>query len=107
MKTRTAKVQGFLSSLSEWCRRHRHLKLADQHAALGRRLRGHFQYFGVNGNGRGLQKVHLQATRTWLKWLQRRSQRGNRLIWERFTAYLQAHPLPPPRICVQIWARAP
>ena len=107
MKTRTAKVQRFLTTLSDWCRRHRHSPLADQHAALSRRLRGHFQYFGVNGNGRRLQQVHLQATRMWLKWLQRRSQRGNRLIWERFGAYLKAHPLPPPRICVQIWARAP
>ena len=39
--------------------------------------------------------------------VQRRSQRGNRLTWERFGAYLKAHPLPPPRICVQIWDRAP
>jgi RNA-directed DNA polymerase len=107
MKTRTTKVQRFLTTLSEWCRRHRHMKLADQHVALSRRLRGHFQYFGVNGNSRSLQQVHLQATRMWLKWLQRRSQRGNRLTWVRFGAYLQAHPLPPPRICVQIWARAP
>ena len=107
MKTRKAKAQRFLTNLSEWCRRHRHLKLADQHAALSRRLRGHFQYFGVNGNSRSLQQVHLRATRTWLKWLQRRSQRGNRLIWKRFSAYLRAHPLPQPRITVQIWARAP
>jgi len=103
MKTRKARVRGFLTTLTDWCRRHRHLPLEDQHAALSRRLRGHFQYFGVNGNGRSLRHVQYQANRVWLKWLQRRSQRGNRLVWERFGAYPKAHPLPPARIYVQIW----
>jgi group II intron reverse transcriptase/maturase len=98
MKTRRAKVQDFL---------HRHLPLKDQHAALSRRLQGHFGYFGVNGNARSLAEVQYHTERMWLKWLRRRSQRGRRLTWERFGAYLKAHPLPPPRITVQIWVRAP
>lgn len=107
MKTRKAKVQRFLHDLGEWCRRHRHLSLKEQHAALSRRLRGHFAYFGVNGNARSIWEVHHQSVPLWLKWLRRRSQRGRRLTWERFRAYLEAHPLPPPRITVQIWAQAP
>jgi group II intron reverse transcriptase/maturase len=106
MKTRKARIQRTLASLGEWCRRHRHRPLKDQHAALSRRLRGHYQYFGVNGNSRSLQQVLYQAERLWKKWLQRRSQRGKRLTWEMFRAYLKVHPLPQPRICVQIWARA-
>jgi group II intron reverse transcriptase/maturase len=107
MKTRKARTQRALVALGEWCRRHRHLPLKDQHAALSRRLRGHFRYFGVNGNARSLQQVRFRTERLWLKWLQRRSQRGRRLTWERFGAYLKAHPLPPPRISVQIWTKAP
>jgi group II intron reverse transcriptase/maturase len=107
MKTRKARTQRALVALGEWCRRHRHLPLKDQHAALSRRLRGHFRYFGVNGNARSLQQVRFRTERLWLKWLQRRSQRGRRLTWERFRAYLKAHPLPPPRISVQIWTKAP
>jgi group II intron reverse transcriptase/maturase len=107
MKTRKARIQRALVALGEWCRRHRHLPLKDQHAALSRRLRGHFRYFGVNGNARSLQQVRFRTERLWLKWLQRRSQRGRRLTWERFRAYLKAHPLPPPRISVQIWTKAP
>lgn len=106
-KTRRAKVQKFLQEVGDWCRRHRHLPLKDQHATLSRRLQGHFGYFGVNGNARSLSEVQYHTERVWLKWLRRRSQRGRRLTWERFNAYLQAHPLPPPRITVQIWARAP
>jgi hypothetical protein len=102
MKTRKARVQRTLTSLGDWCRRHRHLSLKDQHAALSRRLRGHYQYFGVNGNTRSIRKVRYQAQRVWFKWLQRRGQRGHRLTWKRFGAYLKAHPLPPARFCVQI-----
>ena len=107
MKTRKARIQRALVALGEWCRRHRHLSLKDQHAALSRRLRGHYQYFGVNGNARSLQQVRYRTERLWLKGLRRRGQRRNRLTWERFSAYLKAHPLPLPRISVQIWARAP
>jgi group II intron reverse transcriptase/maturase len=106
MKTRKAKVQKFLHTLGEWCRSHRHLPLKDQHAALSRRLRGHFRYFGVNGNYRMLAAVLCGAERLWLQKLRRRSQRGNRLTWKRFNAYLKAHPLPPPTICVSIWVKA-
>lgn len=104
MKTRRARLQRTLQNLGEWCRRHRHLPLTEQHAALTRRLRGHYQYFGVNGNMRSLKQVLHSTRRIWLHRLQRRSQRGGRLNWKRFRAYLEAHPLPPPRICVQIWA---
>jgi RNA-directed DNA polymerase len=107
MKTRRARIQRILTTLSDWCRRHRLLPLKDQHAALSRRLRGHFQYFGVSGNARSLHRVMHRARQIWLGWLQRRSQRGNRLTWKRFAAYLEAHPLPPPRIWVKVWGRAP
>ena len=107
MKTRKARIQRTLMNLGEWCRRHRHLSLKEQHAALSRRLRGHYQYFGVNGNARSLQQVLYRTERLWLKWLQRRGQRGHRLTWEQFGVYLKAHPLPPARISVQIWANAP
>jgi group II intron reverse transcriptase/maturase len=107
MKTRKARVQKFLHGLGDWCRHHRHLPLKDQHAALSRRLRGHFLYFGVNGNARSLQQVRHRAERLWMNWLRRRSQRGRRLTWERFGTYLTVHPLPPPKITVQVWARPP
>jgi group II intron reverse transcriptase/maturase len=107
MKTRKARVQRILKSLHEWCRRHRHLPRKEQHAALSRRLQGHYNYFGVNGNHRSLMKVRRKTHRIWLFWLRRRSQRGRRLSWNRFNAYLAQFPLPAPKIKVQIWARSP
>ena len=51
-KTRCARLRRAIVSVAEWCRRHRHHSVEVQHAALTRRIRGHFNYFGVSGNGR-------------------------------------------------------
>jgi group II intron reverse transcriptase/maturase len=101
-KTRRASLRRAIQSVSDWCRRHRHLPVEDQHAALSRRIQGHFNYFGVNGNARGLLLLVEAAERVWLKWLRRRSQHG-RLTWKRYSALLERFPLPRPRITVQIW----
>lgn len=107
MKTRKARLQRAIKNLGSWCRSHRHLPRKEQHASLSRRLNGHFNYFGVNGNQASLGHVRYWAERLWLKWLRRRSQRGRRLTWKRFAAYLEVFPLPAPTVRVRIWARAP
>lgn len=106
-KTRKARIQRAAKAISEFCRRHRHDPLEDQHAALVRRLAGHYNYFGVNGNYASLHRVRQMAERAWFKWLRRRSQRGRRRTWDWFKRYLRAFPLPRPRIRVQLWGTAP
>jgi len=101
-KTRRARLRRAFQSVAEWCRRHRHLPVAVQHAALKRRLVGHFNYFGVNGNYGSLACLVRVTQRLWLKWLRRRSQRS-RLTWKRFERLLVRFPLPQPRITVRIW----
>jgi RNA-directed DNA polymerase len=101
-KTRSASLRRIIQSVYNWCRRHRHLPVKAQHAALTRPIQGHFNYFGVSGNFRSLLLVVEQARRSWYKWLCRRSQR-KRLTWERFADLLRDFPLPRPRITVRIW----
>ncbi len=101
-KTRHARLRRAKQSIAEWCRRNRHLPVKAQHAALTRRLVGHFNYFGGNGNFRGLACLVAVTQRVWFKWLRRRSQR-RRLTWERFEVLLERFPLPRPRITVRIW----
>jgi RNA-directed DNA polymerase len=101
-KTRSASLRRAIQSVYQWCRRHRHHSVKDQHAALTRRIQGHFNYFGVSGNFRSLLLIIEQAKRSWYKWLCRRSQR-KRLTWERFEDLLRDFPLPTPRITVRIW----
>jgi hypothetical protein len=101
-KTRRASLRRAKTSIYNWCRRHRHLSIKDQHAALHRRLRGHFNYFGVSGNYNSMMRLAEDVKRSWYKWLRRRSQR-TRLNWERFSDMLRWWPLPRPRITVRIW----
>ena len=83
-------------------RGHRHLPVKVQHAALTRRLVGHFNYFGVNGNHRSLARVVNATQRVWRTWLRRPSQR-TLLTWERFNELLKRFPFPRPRVVVRIW----
>jgi RNA-directed DNA polymerase len=105
-KTRRARLRRAIRAVYAWCRGHRHEALAVQHAALQRRLQGHYNYFGVNGNLKSLACLLWHARRAWCKWLRRRSQR-TRLSWARFKALLRTLPLPEPRVIVQIWGVTP
>lgn len=102
-KTRQARLRRAIQTVHDWCRRYRHLPVKAQHAALTRRIQGHFNYFAVNGNMRSLLLFLEMVERAWRKWLRRRSQR-TRLTWERFAEMLERLPLPRPRIIVQIWS---
>lgn len=101
-RTRAARLGRASNAAAAWCRRHRHDPVKEQHRALTRKLVGHYNYFGVNGNIRALRNLLNAVTRTWKKWLNRRSQRA-RMSWKRFKELLGAHPLPVPTIRVQIW----
>ena len=58
VKTKTARqrLSRGLKRIAEWCRRNRHLPVAQQHQELCRKLRGHYAYYGFTGNGPWLSK---------------------------------------------------
>lgn len=102
-RTRGARLRRAINAATEWCRRHRHDPVEEQHLALTRKLLGHYNYFGVNWNIDALKHLRYRVTRAWQKWLNRRSQRA-RMHWKRFNELLRRFPLPVPRIKVQIWS---
>jgi RNA-directed DNA polymerase len=103
-KTRQARLRRAIQAVADWCRRHRHLPIKAQHDALTRRIQGHINYFGVNGNSRSLGLLVDEAKRAWYKWLRRRSQQAH-LTWEKFGEMLKRSPLPRPQIKVQLWGK--
>lgn len=103
-RTRSARLRRAIQAAVDWCRSHRHRPIEEQRLALTRKLNGHYNYFGVNGNIEALGKL-LHATKcAWQKWLNRRSQRA-RMTWERFKQLLAKHPLPKPEVRVLIWGK--
>jgi len=95
-KTAKSRFSRSVKRISLWCRKARHLPVSDQARTLSAKLRGHYQYYGVTGNWRAIARFHWQVTRTWRKWLDRRSNRA-RMNWARYKELLKRHPLPRPR----------
>ena len=95
-----------MQSVRDFCRSHRHESVKEQREGLCRRLNGHYNYFGVNGNMRAMRTLADEAVYVWRKWLSRRGQRTP-ITWEWYKALLDAMPLPTPTIRVQLWGTRP
>jgi group II intron reverse transcriptase/maturase len=97
LETSPSRFTRTLHRLSEWCRTNRHRPVAEQWERLGRKLVGHFNYFGVTGNRGRLMAVRHELYGIWRNWLNRRSQRA-RMTWKKMRLLHQRYklPLPPP-----------
>ena len=96
-KTSRKKFQAKLADLKEKISRRRHDDLAQVGAWLQRVVRGWYQYYAVPGNYTRLRQFRDAIQDRWLRTLRRRSQRGRRLTWEKFSK-LCARWLPTPKI---------
>ena len=107
VKRKTAKdrFRRALKRVAEWCREHLHDEVRAQQEALGRKLRGHFGYYGITGNSKAIALFLFKVTKVWHKWLNRRSQRAS-MTWSRMKRLLERYPLPRPRIVRPLLPRA-
>lgn len=103
-RTASGRLSRAVKRIWHWCRRARHWPLRTQHKELSRKMRGHYSYYGITGNGRALGAYQHWVIRAWHYWLSRRSQRGW-LTWERFNALLRVCPLPPARVVHSIFGQ--
>ena len=76
-RTTRKKLQGACRRIKEWVRDHRHLKGRHFVAGLNRRLRGHYNYYGLRGNSKSLTRFFDWAMECSLKWLNRRGGKRN------------------------------
>ena len=66
------------------------------------KLQGHYAYFGVTDNYRGIARYAFEARKLLFKWLNRQGGR-RRMNWEQFARMEKRFPLPKPRIMVSLW----
>ena len=98
-KTARKRLSRALKTINQWCRKNRHRPLQELMQELGQKLRGHYAYYGITGNFRGIAEYCAGALRQMQKWLNRRSRKEDGMPWERFMNLIRAvYPLPPPRI---------
>ena len=96
-KTEKKRLRRAMKKLWQWCRYNRHRPLKEQYQMLCLKLRGYYQYYGIRGNFRGLDRVYNLVRKAWRFWLSRRSHKGS-IMWEKFEQLEASFPLPKPRI---------
>jgi group II intron reverse transcriptase/maturase len=107
MKRVTARKK-FVAKLrifKEWLKQARTMKTKELWEIAAAKLRGHYNYYGVTDNYRGLMRFEQAVKRLLFKWLNRRGKRRC-LNWEEFNEMLQRFPLPKPRIMVSMFGLA-
>jgi group II intron reverse transcriptase/maturase len=99
LKRRTSrkKFRGSVKRAAEWCKKNRHRRLREQFRLLNAKLRGYYNYYGVNGNYESLKEFFHLVQRLHLKWLNRRSQCPS-YTWEGYYALRQHFALERPHI---------
>jgi group II intron reverse transcriptase/maturase len=105
-KTAKGRFGRGLRRIGRWCRWNRHQPVVAQHAALNRKLQGHYAYYGITGNARALSRFRREVERTWRFWLSRRSRQRADMTWEKFQRLLQRYPLAPPRVVHSVYRYA-
>jgi RNA-directed DNA polymerase len=96
-KTAKSRLKRALAALSEWCRKHLHLSVKEQHHKLTQKLRGHYGYYGIIGNYFSLLEFREEARRIWRRWLSRRRRDGD-VTWAEFLRLERRYNLPRARV---------
>jgi len=104
-KTAGSRFGRAVKRVYEWCRTYRHAPVPWQHEQLGRKLRGHDNYYGITGNRKALARFRHAVRRAWRTWLNRRSAKA-RMTWECFERLVERYPLPAPVVRHQLRPRA-
>jgi len=93
-----AKIRAF----KEWLKANRTLPTRELMENVTVKLRGHFAYYGVTDNTRGIMRFAEDVRKLLFKWLNRRGKRDC-MSWEKFMLLLKKFPLPKPRITVNLF----
>lgn len=105
IKTSKKKLRSKVLAIKEWIKYNRTMPVGDLIKKVNQKLRGHYQYYGVTDNTRGV-KCYLNAVK-WLlfKWLNRRSQKRSYTADTFFNGLLKTFPLLEPTIKVSLFYR--
>ncbi len=98
--TSKKKLKAKRENAKQWIRRNMHRPAMAIVGVLRRKLVGHYNYYGVNGNLKGLYKFYKFIRYTLYKALRRRGQK-RKINWETFDRIWEL--IPRPRICKDIW----
>jgi group II intron reverse transcriptase/maturase len=97
-RTLSKKLQIACGKIKLWIKLNRHLCKREFIKGLNRRLKGHYNYYGVRGNHRRIDRFYWWAMQCMFKWLNRRGGQCSSYTWERFLTMLPLWGVARPRI---------
>ena len=77
-KTSKKKLTAALDKIQDWIKINRHTKLKELIPEINVKLRGHYNYYGITFNSKGINNYFEQVKRILHKWLNRR---GGKPVW--------------------------
>jgi hypothetical protein len=101
-KTISKRFSAKLKVYKEWLKGNRTLSTPEILKKTARKLRGHYGYYGVTDNSKGISAYFYEVKGLLYKWLNRRGKKGC-YSWEKFARLLARYPLPTPRIMVNLF----
>jgi len=101
-RTSRKKLRGAVARFTEWIKAERHRSLGELMGTLTAKYTGHWNYYGVIGNSKSLNRCCYETRRILFKWLNRRSQRRS-YTWKAFNRLLQRFKVTPPRVVEAAW----
>lgn len=104
-KTSRKKFVKRCKEMNAWLKAVRNkVKTKEWWKTLRSKLRGHYQYYGISENYKGVSDFHKFTLKMTRKWLNRRSQK-KKMSWDKFNQYLKRYPLPEPKIVHSFYKR--
>ncbi len=96
-RTSPKKLTQSIGAFTDWIKKNRHQRITTLMGRLRSKFRGYWNYYGVQGNYRSMDRFWRQALKVLFTWLNRRSHRRS-YTWVGFFALLRDFAIPGPRI---------
>ncbi|HAZ31889.1 MAG TPA: group II intron reverse transcriptase/maturase [Dehalococcoidia bacterium] len=97
-RTARSKFRQKMKAMNQWLKGVRNaVELKAWWPMLGKKLEGHYRYYGISGNMARLKAYHNRTVRLAYKWINRRSQKRS-YNWRQFRRFMEYNPLPEPKI---------
>lgn len=101
IRTSKKKLKSKQQAAKVWLKEQKNKPIDSTLKTLALVMRGHCNYYGVNGNSKDIRSFHLYLITATYRMLTRRSQKS-KLTWDKFRRIWKEY-VTPPRIYVDIW----
>ena len=101
IQTSKKKLKAKRQAVKLWLREHMHSPVGPTLKSLNRKLQGHVNYYGINGNSKMLMNFFLYVRESFIRVLRARGQK-HPIKWSDFQRMWDYY-IKPPRIVVNIW----